>query len=132
VSGRDPRRDPEVVKKMAQLMMQGAVMLQETCPLDGLPLFRLRTGEVVCPVHGRVVMVSSEEEAREVEVDSVVRSIEHYAAVKARESMEKGDPQAILDWLKVIESVERIRGLREARGKPAGEEAGKRGEPRKK
>jgi len=131
VSGRDPRRDPEVVKKMAQLMMQGAVMLQETCPLDGLPLFRLRTGEVVCPVHGRVVMVSSEEEAKEVEVDSVVKSIEHYAALRARESMEKGDPQAILDWLKVIESVERIRGLREARGK-AGEEAGRQGEPRKK
>jgi len=131
VQGRDPRRDPEVVKKMAQLMMQGAVMLQETCPLDGLPLFRLRTGEVVCPVHGRIVMVSSEEEAREVEVDSVVRSIEHYAALRARESMERGDPQAILDWLKVIESVERIRSLREGRV-GGGERGGQRGEPRKK
>jgi len=38
----------DVVRKMANLMMQGAVMLDKTCPLDGLPLFRLRTGEIVC------------------------------------------------------------------------------------
>ena len=118
MSKEDLYRDPRVVRKMAQLMMQGAVMLAETCPVCGLPLFRLRNGEVVCPVHGRVVIVSSEEEAREVEIDSVVRDVEHYAAMKVRELMGQGDPREILEWLHVIEASERIRGLRRGRGKP--------------
>ena len=123
MSKEDLHRDPRVVKRMAQLMMQGAVMLAETCPICGLPLFRLRNGEVICPVHGRVVIVSSDEEAREVEIDSVVRDVEHYAAMKVRELMEQGDPREILEWLHVIEASERIRGLRRERGKP------KTGEP---
>ncbi len=112
---RDLYRDPRVVRKMAQLMMQGAVMLAETCPICGLPLFRLRNGDVVCPVHGRIIVVSSEEEAREVEIDSIVRDVEHYAARRVRESMEKGEPGEILDWLRVIEAAERIRGIRQER-----------------
>ena len=126
----DVYRDPRVVRKMAQLMMQGAVMLAETCPICGLPLFRLRNGEVVCPVHGRIVVVSSEEEAREVEIDSVVRDVEHYAAMKVRELMEQGNPREILEWLSVIEASERIRGLRRERERPGQEgkvEAGRRG-----
>ncbi len=114
---RDLYRDPRVVKKMAQLMMQGAVMLAETCPVCGLPLFRLRSGEVVCPVHGRIVIVSSEDEAREVEIDAVVRDVEHYAASRVRELMAKGDPREILEWLRVIEASERIRGLRRERAR---------------
>ncbi|MEB3806668.1 MAG: hypothetical protein GSR73_04045 [Desulfurococcales archaeon] len=112
---RDPYRDRDVVKKMAQLMMQGAVMLSETCPICGLPLFRLRSGEVVCPVHGRIIMVRSDEEAREVEVDSIVREVEHYAARKVQSLMEDGSPGEILEWMKIIEAGERIREIRDRR-----------------
>ena len=105
---RDPHKDPAVVKKMAQLMLQGAVMLAETCPVCGLPLFRLRNGETVCPVHGRVLIVSSDEEAREAEIDATVREAAYYAAVKVRESLGRDDPEAVLRWLQVIEASRRI------------------------
>ncbi|MCE4620558.1 MAG: hypothetical protein F7C33_05995 [Desulfurococcales archaeon] len=116
---RDLYKDKEVVRKMAQLMMQGAVMLSETCPICGLPLFRLRNGDVVCPVHGKIILVSSEEEAREVEVDSIVSEVEHYAAKKVRELLSQDRPSEILEWLRVIEAGERIRELREKRRRPA-------------
>ncbi len=118
VASRDLYKNKEVIRKMAQLMMHGAVMLKETCPICGLPLFRLKNGDVICPVHGRIILVSSGEEAREVELDSIVAEIEHYAAKKIRELMINGTPNQLLEWLKVIEASERIRDLREKRKKP--------------
>jgi len=128
-NGRDYHRDPEVVKRMARLMMQGAVMLAETCPICGLPLFRLRSGEVICPVHGRVLIVSSDEEAEEARIDSVVGRVESYATSRVEELLGKGSPGEILEWLKVVEAAERIRKLRGERrslesSKP---QAGRRG-----
>ena len=115
---RDPARDPEVVRKMARMMMQGAVMLAERCPICGLPLFRLRNGDIVCPVHGKVLIVSSEEEAEEARLDSTIRMVEKYAASKVEGLIGRGEPGDILEWLRVIEAVERIKKLRhEARGK---------------
>jgi len=119
----DPARDPEIVRKMARMMMQGAVMLAERCPICGLPLFRLRNGDIVCPVHGKVLIVSSEEEAEEARLDSTIRMVEKYAASKVEGLIGRGEPDSILEWLRVIEAVERIKRLRqEAR---AGERGGK-------
>ncbi len=112
---RDPSRDPAVVKKMAVLLMQGAVMLQETCPLDGLPLFRLRSGEIVCPVHGRVMIVSSEREARDVEVEEVLYEVMYRAALRLREEAEKGEPGRLREWVQVILGIEEILDMRRRR-----------------
>lgn len=106
--GKDYARDPGVVKKMAALLMQGATMLQETCPLDGLPLFRLRTGEVVCPVHGRVVIVASEREARDIEVEEILYDVMHKAALRLRSESESGEPTRLREWLHIIRDVEDI------------------------
>ena len=119
LASKDVYKDKKVVQRMAQLMMQGAVMLSETCPICGLPLFRLKNGDVICPIHGKIILVSSEEEAREVELDSIVAEVEHYAAKKVRELMSGGTPSQLLDWLRVIEASERIRDIREKRKKPA-------------
>jgi UPF0148 protein len=128
VEPKDLYKDKEVVRKMAQLMMQGAVMLSETCPICGLPLFRLRNGDVVCPIHGKIILVRSEEEAREVELDSIVAEVEHYAARKVRELIREENPGEILEWLRVIEAGERIRDLRERRRKKTEAEEGERKE----
>lgn len=111
------------MKRMVQLLQQGAVMLAETCPICGLPLFRLRSGEVVCPVHGRVVIVSSDEEEREVHIEEAVKMAEYRAALRVQEALERGEPEEILRWLQVIEAAERIRGLRSQRAQPASREA---------
>ncbi|MEM2791177.1 MAG: Sjogren's syndrome/scleroderma autoantigen 1 family protein, partial [Thermofilaceae archaeon] len=56
-------REDEVVRKMAAMLKSGAAMLEQTCPFCNVPLFRLKTGEVVCPSCGqRFVIVSSDEE----------------------------------------------------------------------
>ncbi len=108
----------KVVRKMAELMKAGAVMLSDTCPVQGcnLPLFKLRSGEIVCPVHGRVVVVRSEEEAVEVTkkygLAGVLDKLEDYA-IKTINSMvgEASDPSLIIEWLEVIERVERIKKM---------------------
>ncbi len=108
----------KVVRKMAELMKAGAVMLSDTCPVKGcnLPLFKLRSGEIICPVHGRVVVVRSEEEAVEVTkkygLAGVLDKLEDYA-IKTIDSMvgEASDPSLIIEWLEVVERVERIKKM---------------------
>ncbi|MEB3774162.1 MAG: hypothetical protein GSR86_04465 [Desulfurococcales archaeon] len=107
----DYTRDPGIVKKMASLLMQGAAMLQETCPLDGLPLFRMRNGDIVCPVHGKVVIVSSEAEAREVEVDEVLRALEHSIVLRLR-GEDLQDPDRVEKLLRIVKIIEEVKLLR--------------------
>ncbi len=59
----------KVVQKMANLLRKGATMLQETCPIHNVPLFKLKTGEIVCPACGkRVIILKEGEEHKEVQV----------------------------------------------------------------
>ena len=112
-----PSRD-RIVKKMAELMKAGAVMLSETCPVKGcnLPLFRLKSGEIVCPVHGKIVVVGSEEEAVEVTkkygLASVLDKLEDYV-IRTIDSMigEASDPSLMIEWLEVVERIERIKKM---------------------
>lgn len=116
----------DAMKKMVALLQRGAVMLSEACPLCGLPLFRLKSGEVVCPVHGRVVIVSSDEEAREVEVEEIVKRVEYEAAKRLAMALGEGlEPESALAWLRVIEEAERILSIRAERAAAAriGEES---------
>lgn len=114
----DVRKDPKVIKIMTQLMAQGAVMLEQTCPICGLPLFRLKNGDVVCPLHGKVYIVSSDEEAREVEIDETLRRLEYFASVRLRELMDKGDVSEAGDLLSIMEQAERVMRLRLERLSP--------------
>jgi len=106
----------EATKRMVALLQRGAAMLSEACPACGLPLFRLKSGEVVCPVHGRVVIVSSDEEARDVEVEEVVKRVEYEAARNLASMLGSGlEPEEALAWLRVIEEAERILSIRSER-----------------
>ncbi len=116
---------PEVVKRMADLLRAGAAMLSERCPICGLPLFRLRSGEVVCPVHGRVYIVRDESEASRVTVQGVLEELERVAARRIAEMVEaagRGEDTAeeLSRWLDVLERAERIlSSLRSASGSSA-------------
>ncbi len=107
------RAGPDVVKKMADLLRAGATMLPERCPLCGLPLFRLRSGEVVCPVHGRVYIVRDESEVSKITVQGVLEELEKLVASRISENIEaarRGEPRAreLAEWLDVLERTERI------------------------
>ncbi len=118
--------DPSVVKKMADLLRAGAAMLGERCPLCGLPLFRLRSGEVVCPIHGRVYIVRDEAEYTRVTVQGVLEQLERYVAGKIADLLKGidsrnvgGGVDELKGWLDVLERVERILAIVEARARKA-------------
>ena len=116
------RRRPEgedVVKKMADLLRAGAVMLSERCPICGLPLFRLKSGEVVCPVHGRVYIVKTESEATRITVQGVLENIEKVAAEEIAKALERRGQglDELVRWLDVLERTERILSIMQGSGK---------------
>lgn len=117
VLGVEAKKDP--TKIMAELLKSGAVMLAETCPVEGcvLPLFRLRSGEVVCPVHGRVYIVKTDEEVKEVYVKthmSVVLEKLELQTLKIIETLTNNpdaDPTDYIKWLEVLERIQRLKSL---------------------
>jgi len=58
--------DRDRLKRMADLLRSGATMLTDVCPECGVPLFRLRSGEVVCPECGRRAVYVGEASASSV------------------------------------------------------------------
>ncbi len=79
-------RDEDVVKYMASLLKSGATMLDKSCPVCKTPLFKLKTGEVMCPkCKRRVFIVSSEEEEAKVYSSVAVSSLERTIAEKLSE-----------------------------------------------
>jgi len=107
------------VKIMAELLKSGAVMLADICPVEGcnLPLFKLKSGEIVCPVHGKVHVVKTDEEAREVYsrtyVSYVLDRLESLA-LKTIESLSNTpdvDPTDLIKWLEVVERIQRLRSM---------------------
>ncbi len=123
---RDPTRDPAVIKKMADLLRSGASMLAEHCPICGLPLFRLKSGEVVCPIHGRVYLVRTEAEATRATVEGVLEQLERLIVEKIGGSLrelreaeftDEERPRALIVWLEALERVERmLQGIRGGTG----------------
>lgn len=120
------RSEEEVVKKMAALLKSGAAMLEQTCPTCNVPLFRLKTGEIVCPSCGqRYVIVSSDEEELEVRGNLTLQELERVAIEKlaqvsselkaARDYSEVSEVlDAALNLLRVVDYARRIRKGREA------------------
>ncbi len=112
-------RDKDPIKKMAELLKMGAAMLAETCPVEGcnLPLFRLPNGEVVCPVHGRVLVVKTEEEAREATqklvISDVLDKLENKVLNIINDMLRepRPDPGELIGWLDVLERIRRIKKL---------------------
>lgn len=111
------KSDP--IKKMADLLKSGAAMLAETCPVKGcnLPLFRLPSGEIICPLHGRVYMVKTEEEALEVRekltVKNVLDKLENKVLMILDDLTSNTIPQSteLIEWLEVLERIRRIKKL---------------------
>ncbi|MEM2125578.1 MAG: Sjogren's syndrome/scleroderma autoantigen 1 family protein [Candidatus Methanosuratincola sp.] len=66
-------RDSQV-KRMADLLREGATMLSQACPECKTPLFRLSSGEVVCPGCSKRVVFAKPSETERVAAQAVVAS----------------------------------------------------------
>ncbi|MEM4717322.1 MAG: Sjogren's syndrome/scleroderma autoantigen 1 family protein [Desulfurococcaceae archaeon] len=111
------KSDKDPTKIMAELLKSGATMLADICPVQGcnLPLFKLRSGEIVCPIHGRVHVVKTDEEAQEVYSKTFLRYILdqlEQVALRTINTLIKSsdtDPTDLIKWLEVLERVERLK-----------------------
>lgn len=114
------RSDDAVVRRMSELLRSGAVMLDLACPLCSAPLFRLRSGEIVCPTHGPVKVVKTDSEAVEIQSQAVLDRLESVATSRISSITEylsgerRGDgDDELLDqlerWLEVLERVRRLK-----------------------
>jgi len=72
--------DKDLVREMAVLLKSGAAMLDYLCPDCNVPLFKLKTGEIICPkCKRRFVIVSGEEEEFKVRGDLIIKEVERAA-----------------------------------------------------
>ncbi|RLG80361.1 MAG: hypothetical protein DRO09_03250 [Thermoprotei archaeon] len=110
------KRTDEVIKKMAELLRMGAVMLNQSCPMCGSPLFRLRSGEIVCPVHGPVIVVKTDTEAVELTTKAVLDSLERNIAQRIIQIMreDKGGNtiERIKEIIYLLDALERARRIK--------------------
>ncbi len=113
------REDNLAVRRMAELLRAGATMLPETCPVHRVPLFRLKSGEVICPVcRKRVVFVREGEEAKALGVVALAE-LEQAVYEKLRtltnEVRRENEPERTYDILRSIiaclEVLDRIKKL---------------------
>jgi UPF0148 protein len=105
------------IRKAAELMRSGGVMLADVCTVCGSPLFKMPSGEIICPIHGRVMLVKTEEEVAEASIIGVLTELEKSIAntlnnyltrIKKGESS-YDDARDIVYWLDAIERIERIK-----------------------
>jgi len=118
--------DEELVKYMAELLKSGASMLNYTCPACNTPLFKLKSGEVICPkCRRRVYIVKDEREESVIRSKLYLESLEETVLEKLSEveialkqcedldSLSKAS-EALIRLLEVLERLRRIGG----RGSP--------------
>ncbi len=78
-------RDAEI-RQMSNLLRDGAALLSQACPRCATPLFRLKSGEIMCPsCNQRVIIPALGEDASRLIAASVVSSLEETIAQKLEE-----------------------------------------------
>ncbi len=107
------------IKRAADLLRSGATLLAETCPVCGSPLLRLISGEVVCPIHGRVMIAKTESDIVEASILSVLTELEknisslllNYSRRIQKNEVGFEDVRDLVYWLDAIERIEKIKRL---------------------
>ncbi|MEM0377009.1 MAG: Sjogren's syndrome/scleroderma autoantigen 1 family protein [Thermofilum sp.] len=113
--------DKTTISRMALLLKSGATMLNELCPACRVPLFKLKTGEVLCPSCGqRFLLVSSDEEEMRARASLTLQALETTILEKIEllrmkaagaESIEElvDVGRALATYLQVLELARRVR-----------------------
>lgn len=113
------------VRLMADMLRSGATLTDLSCPVCASPIFRLKSGELLCAqCQKKVVVVKEEEEAREIEILSALSQAETTLLTKIWEINEKlkveDNPDEIRRLSAVIsillDNLEKIRRIGKSRG----------------
>ncbi len=105
------------VKKAADLLRQGATMLSDACPQCGMPLFRLKNGDVLCPTHGKIYLVKNDEEEETIKKNVTMDKVEdvlvnnlYYLSSKIKE--DPTDQDSLMQVIRYLDAIERIRRVK--------------------
>ncbi len=118
------KQEQAMLRRMADMLRTGATMLTETCPECKVPLFRLKTGEVICPSCNRRVYIVKEGEEVKVMGSFVMAELERtlYSKLRDLDMALRGekDPDKMYELSRAIiaclEALERIRKLQSSSG----------------
>lgn len=109
------------VKKAAELLRQGATMLDMACPICHMPLFKLKNGDVVCPTHGKVYLVKDDEEEKKITSrisldnleDTLLKMMNSIVEKLKNDPMDSDSLMQIIRYLDAIERIKRIKSSSE-------------------
>ncbi|MCS7385924.1 MAG: hypothetical protein NDF55_04195 [archaeon GB-1867-005] len=90
--------DRAKLKEMANLLRSGATMLSQICPECSAPLFKLKTGEIICPLCKRRIIFAKKGEE--------VGELPTMAAERLKEVLS-------IKLLKVAEEIEKTEDIEE-------------------
>ncbi len=100
------------IKKAALLLREGATMLPETCPICGSPLYKLKDGRIVCPIHGEIRKIQkavkpqteAKKDAKDVIselIDMLLEKVDEAAGKAYRGGKEEAEE--LITWLKALD-----------------------------
>ncbi|MEM4139198.1 MAG: hypothetical protein QW250_06650, partial [Sulfolobaceae archaeon] len=81
------------------------------------PLFRTKNGEVLCPNHGKVYIVKSEEEEKQIKSNYILNEVEEVLiqslyAVTEKLRKDPSDQDSIRQLVYYLDAIERLKKIR--------------------
>jgi UPF0148 protein len=116
-------KDPKNIKKMADLLRQGATLTEHSCPACSTPLFKLRSGDLWCAnCQKRVIIVREGEPEPEAPKAPAFSSLESTILGKIQAIEKQLAEETNAEKLKklgvtlstLLENLERIRKMKRA------------------
>ena len=114
-------KDSKTIKKMADLLRQGATLTEHSCPACSSPLFKLRSGDLWCAsCQKRVIIVRAGEAEPEATETPVFSSLESTIMRKIQELEKQLAEETDVEKLRtlgttlsaLLENLEKIRKMK--------------------
>ena len=111
------------IKRMADLLRQGATLTELACPVCASPLFRLRSGDLWCvKCEKKVIIVKEGEDPSKITGSIVLENLEATLLAKVQEIQNKMEHEQNMEELQklgavlsgLLENLEKIRKTKRA------------------
>ncbi len=105
------------MKEMAELLRKGATMLGESCPECSTPLFKLKNGDILCPMCNRPVKFVEANEDPEIRVqqgslESTLRSkIKEVQTLLDKENNPEKIREIVSTLMVLLEAMDKVKKL---------------------
>lgn len=118
-------QEEQHIKRMADLLRQGATLTELACPACASPLFRLRSGDLWCAkCERKVIVVKEGEDLSKITGLIVLEKLEAMLLVKVQEIQNKMEHEQNMEELQklgavlsgLLENLEKIRKTKRAQG----------------